>query len=268
MTDAATDARLAQLEARLASLETENWSLLRVKDALEIQNVFSMHEYYHAVGRHSDEVDAIWATKTPGLAMEEAVLNGRYVGLEAVRAYYVDWFDKEFFGVMRRAMREMYPDVDPGPDTGPPFGVRILHTLTTPVIEVAEDRQTAKAVWISPGYIAAPMGGKLQGLWHWDRYAIDFAREEDGWKIWHLWVGKDFSTPVRAQLGGRLLRRAEHRPAEDPRVPGAERAERDDIRGIQPVHPGAVHAGAARALPDVQRDVQLLEAAARWSTRP
>jgi hypothetical protein len=195
MTDAATDARLAQLDARLASLETENWSLLRVKDALEIQNVFSMHEYYHAVGRHSDEVDAIWATKTPGLAMEEAVLNGRYVGLEAVRAYYVDWFDKEFFGVMRRAMREMYPDVDPGPDTGPPFGVRILHTLTTPVIEVAEDRQTAKAVWISPGYIAAPMGGKLQGLWHWDRYAIDFAREGDGWKIWHLWVGKDFSTP-------------------------------------------------------------------------
>ena len=187
--------RLSQLEARLASLEAENWSLQRVKDAQEIQNVFSMHEYYHMVGRHGEEVDAIWATKTPGLAMEEAVLGGRYVGLDVVRAYYVDWFDEHFFGVMRKAMRDMYPDVDPGPETGPPFGVRILHTLTTPVIEVAEDRQTAKAVWISPGYIAAPVGDKLQALWHWDRYAIDFAREEDGWKIWHLWVGKDFSTP-------------------------------------------------------------------------
>jgi hypothetical protein len=195
MTDAATEARLAQLEARLASLEAENWSLLRVKDALEIQNVFSMHEYYHMVGRHGDEVDAIWATKTPGLAMEEAVLNGRYVGLEAVRAYYVDWFDKEFFGVMRRAMREMYPDVDPGPDTGAPFGVRLLHTLTTPMIEVAEDRETAKAVWLSPGYIAAPNAGKLQAFWHWDRYAVDFVREGGAWKIWHFWVGKDFSTP-------------------------------------------------------------------------
>jgi len=195
MMDAGTEVRLSQLEARIASLETENRSLLRVGDAQEIQNIFSMHEYYHAVGRHRDEVEAIWATRTPGLAMEEAVLNGRYEGLDAVRAYYVDWFDEHFFGVMRQAMREMYPDVDPGPETGPPFGVRILHTLTTPVIEVAEDRQTAKAVWISPGYIAAPMGGKLQALWHWDRYAIDFAREEDGWKIWHLWVGKDFSTP-------------------------------------------------------------------------
>jgi hypothetical protein len=195
MTDPGTEQRLAALEGRLASLEAENHSLLRVKDALEIQNVFSMHEYYHAAGRHGDEVDAIWATNTPGLAMEEAVLNGRYEGLEAVRAYYVDWFDEHFYGVMRQAMREMYPDVDPGPDTGQPFGVRILHTLTTPVIEVAEDRRTAKAVWISPGYIAAPVGGKLQAMWHWDRYAIDFVREDDGWKIWHLWVGKDFSTP-------------------------------------------------------------------------
>jgi hypothetical protein len=187
--------RLINLETRLAALEAENRSLQRVKDVQEIQNVFSMHEYYHMAGRHGDEVNAIWATKTPGLAMEEAVLNGRYEGLEAVRGYYVEWFDRCFFGVMRQAMRELYPEVDPGPDEGVPFGVRIVHTLTTPVIEVAEDRQTAKAVWISPGYISAPAGGKLSAMWHWDRYAIDFAHEDTGWKIWHLWVGKDFSTP-------------------------------------------------------------------------
>ena len=136
------------------------------------------------------------------------------------------------------------------------------------MIEVAEDRQTAKAVWISPGYIAAPMGGKLQGLWHWDRYAIDFAREEDGWKIWHLWVGKDFSTPYEHSWVDDYFAGPNIDLTEDPRVPGAERAERDDVRRVQPVHPGAVRAGAARALPDVQRDVQLLEAAARWSTHP
>ena len=115
-------------------------------------------------GRHGDEMDAIWAHEDPGLAMEEAVLKGRYVGLEAVRAYYVDWFDECLFGGMRQAMREMYPDVDPGPDTGAPFGVRLLHTLTTPMIEVAEDRETAKAVWLSPGYIAAPNARQAAGL--------------------------------------------------------------------------------------------------------
>jgi hypothetical protein len=147
-----TEQRLVRLEARLASLEADNQALQRVKDAQEIQNVFSLHEYYHMAGRHGDEMDAIWAQKTPGLAMEEAVLKGRYVGLEFVRAYYVDFFDRCLFGGMRQAMRELYPDADPGPDTGAPFGVRLLHTLTTPVIEVAEDRGTAKAVWLSPGF--------------------------------------------------------------------------------------------------------------------
>jgi hypothetical protein len=195
MVDPGTEERLAALESRLAGLEDENRTLLRVKDAQEIQNVFSLHEYYHMAGRHGDEMDAIWAQKTPGLAMEEAVLKGRYVGIEAVRGYYVDFFDRFFFGGMREQMRALYPDVHAGPDGGIPFGVRMLHTLTTPVIEVAEDRETAKAVWISPGYITAPADGRLQCFWHWDRYAIDFAREHGAWKIWHFWVGKDFSTP-------------------------------------------------------------------------
>jgi hypothetical protein len=195
MTDAEWQARLGALESRLADLEGENRSLLRVKDVQEIQNVFSLHEYYHMASRHADEMEAIWAQKTPGLAMEEAVLKGRYAGLEAVRAYYVDFFDRCLFGGMRKQMRDIYPDVDAQPGVNGPIGVRLLHTLTTPVIEVAEDRETAKAVWISPGYVTAPAGGKLQAFWHWDRYAVDFAREDGAWKIWHFWVGKDFSTP-------------------------------------------------------------------------
>jgi len=185
---------LAQLERRVAQLEKENQDLLRVKDALQIQNVFSWHEYYHQAARHGEEMDAIWATKQPGLAMEEAVLNGRYVGPDAVRAYYVDFF-KSFDRANLEAVRKLYPDVKTAPDQDVPFGVQLLHTLTTPVIEVAGDRETAKAVWISPGLVTVPAGGKLQAFWHWDRYAVDFIREGGAWKIWHFWVGKDFSTP-------------------------------------------------------------------------
>lgn len=186
--------RITLLEQRLVQLEHENTALQRVKDAQEIQNVFSLHEYYHQAGRHAEEMDAIWAQATPGLAMEEAMLGGRYEGLEAVRAYYVDFFAR-FDAANLEAMREIYPEVESAPDSSMPFGVQLLHTLTTPVIEVAEDRATAKAVWISPGLVTAPVGGRLQAFWHWDRYAIDFAREDGKWKIWHFWVGKDFSTP-------------------------------------------------------------------------
>ena len=194
MEDRGSEERLALLESRVARLEEENRGLQMVKDAQEIQNVFSRHEYYHQAGRHAEEMDALWAQKTPGLAMEEAVLNGRYEGLEAVRAYYVDFFAR-FFAQGLEEMRNIYPDVEIEPGSTVPFGVQLLHTLTTPVIEVAEDRETAKAVWISPGYVTAPSRGRLQAFWHWDRYAIDFVREDGLWKIWHFWVGKDFSTP-------------------------------------------------------------------------
>jgi hypothetical protein len=194
MNDPQTDPRLADLESRLARLEEENRLLRRVKDAQDIQNVFSLHEYYHQANRHGDEMDAIWAQETEGLAMEEAVLNGRYVGLEAVRAYYVDFF-AGFYKSMLDEMRRIYPQVETTPDATMPFGVQLLHTLTTPVIEVAEDRETAKAVWISPGFVTVPAAGKLQAFWHWDRYAIDFARERGCWKIWHFWVGKEFTAP-------------------------------------------------------------------------
>ena len=194
MENSGSDEPAAGLEERMARLERDNWGLQRVKDAQEIQNVFSLHEYYHQVSRHADEMDAIWAQKTPGLAMEEAVLNGRYEGLEAVRGYYVDFFER-FYTANLDEVRRLYPQVKTDPDAAIPFGVQLLHTLTTPVIEVAEDRETAKAVWISPGLVTAPASGKLQAFWHWDRYAIDFAREDGMWRIWHFWVGRDFTTP-------------------------------------------------------------------------
>jgi hypothetical protein len=194
MENVVSEERLALLEQRMARLEQDNRSLQRVKDAQEIQNVFSLHEYYHQASKHREEMDAIWAQKTPGLAMEEAMLNGRYVGLEAVRGYYVDFFER-FFKIALDEVRNIFPQLRSKPGTELPFGVQLLHTLTTPVIEVAEDRETAKAVWISPGFITAPAGGRLQAFWHWDRYAIDFTREEGKWKIWHFWVGREFTTP-------------------------------------------------------------------------
>jgi hypothetical protein len=181
------------LEERLALLEQQNKDLRRVKDAQEIQNAFSKHEYYHLAGRHGDEMDAVWAQNTPGLSMEEAMLDGCYVGLEAVRGYYVDFFES-FFQLARREMLDIFPQAKATPEGGPP-GMQILHTLTTPLIEVAEDRETAKALCLSPGYVTAPVDGKLQAFWHWDRYAVDFTRAEGSWKIWHFWVGRDFTTP-------------------------------------------------------------------------
>ena len=69
--------------------------------------------------------------------------------------------------------------------------------LTTPLIEIAGVGQTAQAMWYTPGYICGhggpmdPDDAPLDGQWMYERYAIDFIKEDGEWKIWHFFVGTD-----------------------------------------------------------------------------
>ena len=38
-----------------------------------------------------------------------------------------------------------------------------------------------------------PDDAPLDGQWMYERYAIDFIKEDGEWKIWHFFVGTDFS---------------------------------------------------------------------------
>lgn len=72
--------------------------------------------------------------------------------------------------------------------------------LTTPIIEVAEDGQSARAVWWCPGAgsiveerpTAASAGSPTapaqdpRAVWLWGDIAVDFVRTGDCWKIRHL----------------------------------------------------------------------------------
>ena len=69
--------------------------------------------------------------------------------------------------------------------------------MTTQIVEVAGDRQTAKGIWYSPGAVGgANLLGEITILWMWERYAVDFANEDGEWKIWHLHTYTDFGTRV------------------------------------------------------------------------
>lgn len=59
--------------------------------------------------------------------------------------------------------------------------------LTTPMIEVAGDGQTAKAVWWCPGGGAMVEEGKdPEAIWAWGMLGVDFVLEGACWKVWHL----------------------------------------------------------------------------------
>jgi hypothetical protein len=64
-------------------------------------------------------------------------------------------------------------------------GSEIMHTPTTPIIEVAEGGKTARGVWIGTGLVAMvdDKTGKPRCMWEWDRYGVDFIKEDDKWKF-------------------------------------------------------------------------------------
>jgi hypothetical protein len=103
-----------------------------------------------------------------------------------------------------------------------------LHALTTPVIDVARDLRSARAVWISPGVAAGRYGGdKFEASWTWNKYGCDFIREAGKWKIWHRRLYGIFTAPyesswVEREWDGRAPNPAlppEHRPDREPTSP-------------------------------------------------
>ena len=169
----AIEERLRQLEAANESYQKK---LDRVDAVQEIQNLMGRYVWMHEVQKDPEFIDTMFAKNNPDVSWEVAHM-GLYRGREAVR--------------------EILNQHGPKDGTISP-GTLFIHTLTTPVIEIAEDGQTAKGVWKSPGAetITDPQTGKLRGMWAWTKYACDFIKEDGKWKILHYHVYRIFMTPA------------------------------------------------------------------------
>ena len=144
----------------------------RMEDIHEIQNIMGRYEYLHTAGKQ-EETAELFARKTPGVTAEIANW-GVYEGYEGVRKLYVG----------------LHNYIE-----GDRKGQLNMHTLTTPVLEVAGDGKTAKGVWLSPGSETTKVRGKPQAFWAWCKYGVDFVKEDGKWRIWHFHVYGVFHTP-------------------------------------------------------------------------
>lgn len=87
------------------------------------------------------------------------------------------------------ALSKIYPEIKNVPENLG-VGYWLIHTQTTPVIEVAGDGKTAKGIWYSPGFgfstLARDGEVEIGGYWYWEKYGVDFIKEDGEWRIWHL----------------------------------------------------------------------------------
>jgi SnoaL-like domain len=168
---------------------------LLARDVQAIQNLMSRRAFYHSAGRndlefalYSKRADISWGQN-----------QGFQVGPATIKHYYVDGHVSAEKADLER-MSKLYPQLNNDP-SNLGAGSFVIHSLTTPIIEVAGDGQTAKGVWYTPGAIGiTDAKGKLNGDWLWERYAADFIKEDGQWHFWHILVLTDFLSPMGKDL--------------------------------------------------------------------
>ncbi|MBW4096291.1 MAG: nuclear transport factor 2 family protein [Acidobacteria bacterium] len=146
----------------------------RLEAVHEIQNIMGRYAYYHSA--YSDHLIPALFAERDDLVVEMPF--GTFTGADAAQ----------------RVWGRTSADAPPRDLTGE----YAEHLLTTPVIEVSQDGDTAKAVWISPGaeahHFGWEEGNPLHGMWFWGRYRADFIRVDGEWKVWHMTLSNTFVT--------------------------------------------------------------------------
>jgi len=166
---------------------------------LQVQNSMSKHMYYHINGNHCEEMEDIWVSEN-GPYGKTATWSGASIeeGIALIKENYctknIETKKKALTAISKVSDVK---DVSENLGAGHEFS---LHMQTTPIIEIAGDGKTAKGVWYTPGFIKKPVisaDGKVSesGQWMFERYAVDFAKEDGKWKIWHFQNIGDTSPP-------------------------------------------------------------------------
>jgi hypothetical protein len=159
---------------------TDEELIERVWDAENIKKVASRFAYYEAANEREKSISDLWVSQPENMATASFGRNWGYiVGMDKIEDYYVN---HNRFGAV---------------------GTMTMKPFTSKLIVEADDGKTAQGMWMGSGYEAAPNSkGELETRWVIGRVAIDFIKEPDGWKIWHMFVG----TNMTERTGGMYVK--------------------------------------------------------------
>lgn len=160
--------KIQKLEAAQADLELQ---LKKEQAITQIQNLLGRYVYMHIGGKHTGCMDLF--SKREDMSVEIGPM-GKFKGPKGLNQIY---------GINHTV------------NEGERIGFLAVHPLTTPVIEVADDCQTAKGLWLHHGCETLPDPDGIKAVFMDGYYAIDFIFEEGAWKMWHFHMFPLFSCP-------------------------------------------------------------------------
>ncbi len=141
---------------------TDDELIRRVWDVEDIKKLANKRVYYQANEWRDRELDELWTAARADTASFGSN-TGYYVGLDSIRRWYTAGDRSK--------------------------GCLTHHPISTGLVELAGDGETAKGLWYCIGQETVP--GKA--MWIAGKVAIDFVREDGTWRIWHVVEANDLT---------------------------------------------------------------------------
>lgn len=167
----------AAIEAQLPELE----NAARQADAYrQVCNAQASHNWGYYQHLHKDELDQYWAQTVDSIVYA----HGReaFYGHESTYQYYIETPKRMCENGRINALKNYGIQVDP--PEGP--GYRVHNVISSPVVEIAGDGNTAQGIWMAHTFMSQidPDGGASPsfGL---AKYGDEFYFENNTWKMWH-----------------------------------------------------------------------------------
>lgn len=167
----------------------------RIASIPQIENLMARHSYYHAANMNSNELTDIWSRERPDDVTWQQNF-GMWKSMPHMSQYYGEGH-AETGEALRQQIIEARPELKDDL-MAPDIDVRRLvempmHTLTTSIVEIAEDGMSAKGLWYTPGYAIRRnyLEETASATWMWEKYGADFVWENGEWKFLHIQIGMD-----------------------------------------------------------------------------
>ncbi len=175
---------------------TDEELAVRLMDKEAIKDLMSRHCYFLAGDARRKELNDLWVTKK--VNRDTAILgynNGYYTGMDNIAQHYV--VDA---AQLRKEQLALYAQADPSikaDESNLGLGFMAMHTMNTPLVEIAYDGKTAKFVGYDCGlYCVGKPDGDSDSFFTFGRMYADLACEDGQWKIWHLLITYDHIIPA------------------------------------------------------------------------
>lgn len=155
-----------------------------------VEEYKARHAYLHGIGYSREEWDTMWL-HSPNSTWAHQF--GRMVGWDEIYLNSVLHMDRQIVMDNFKLMED-FPQLQGHDNRSVTSGG--CHALTSDVIEVADDGQSARSFYLTPGTLMGSIDGmndKRMGIWLWERYGSEFVFQDGEWKWFHEQVCPDIA---------------------------------------------------------------------------